>query len=207
MGNKLRFANHSKKNENCTAKVLFTQGVHKIGLFATRDIVKNEEILFDYDGSGELSKRFSWVNEESNEISNNKLYRNNKINDSKVQSNIKEESYKSKKYINHLNYKVPERKNNIESESKFLGFKRMRSLSKKERAEDFLYKNNENYKSKYKSRYNSVSSDRIINLNQNGGNQGPKKEKYSHISKKSAKQVNSKDIIYIDLTDCDNDSP
>lgn len=65
MGNKLRFANHSKMYENCAAKVYFTQGFHKVGLFAIKDIQKYEEILFDYDGKNELWKRFPWIKEDN----------------------------------------------------------------------------------------------------------------------------------------------
>jgi len=207
MGNKLRFANHSKKNENCTAKVLFSQGVHKIGLFATKDILKNEEILFDYDGSGELSKRFSWVNEESNEKikNNNKNYRYNKFNYSTNDCNSKEESFNSK---TSFNYKHSETKNKIESESNILlGKKRMRYLSKNDREIDFVNRNRNNQK-KYKSKYNSHSNDRIIEFNEDREiiDESSRNGKYSHISKKSVKQIKSEDIIYIDLTDCDNES-
>lgn len=69
MGNKLRFANHSKANENCTAKVFFTEGFHKVGLFALKDISKFDEILFDYDGKNELWKRFPWINDDKKKLS------------------------------------------------------------------------------------------------------------------------------------------
>lgn len=190
MGNKLRFANHSKKNENCTAKVLFSQGIHKIGLFATRDISKNEEILFDYDGSGELSKRFAWVNEESNEKTNEKNHKCKKNNC-------------SKKPINYLRHKRSKYFNDKLEDSSLLGKKRLRTLSKKHSS---IVNRNKKYR-RYKNKYNS--SDSVLNLNENTKrkDQSEERQKYSHKIKKSAYFMKPKDIIYIDLTDCDNDSP
>ena len=64
MGNLLRYANHSKANSNAYTKIVFSEGQRKIVLIAKRDILKGEEILFDYDGQGILGKQFSWINDE-----------------------------------------------------------------------------------------------------------------------------------------------
>ena len=71
MGNKLRFVNHSKKNKNAEAKIFFSEGSHKVGLFSIKDIKKYEEILFDYDGRDELIERFPWINDHK--IDNNNI--------------------------------------------------------------------------------------------------------------------------------------
>ena len=64
MGNVLRYANHSKKYANAYPRVVFCNGHYKIRLFAKRHIYKGEEIKFDYDGQGVLSKQFDWINNE-----------------------------------------------------------------------------------------------------------------------------------------------
>jgi hypothetical protein len=65
MGNKVRYANHSKHPErrNSYIKIIFSDGSHHICLYAERDIHKYEEILFDYDGKDELCKDYSWIND------------------------------------------------------------------------------------------------------------------------------------------------
>jgi hypothetical protein len=64
MGNKLRFSNHSKKDANAYARVLFINGYHRVCLFATKNINKYDEILFDYDGNKILCEKFSWINDD-----------------------------------------------------------------------------------------------------------------------------------------------
>jgi len=47
IGNKLRYINHSE-NVNCVPKILRVDGDVLVGIFAQRDIVAFEELLFDY---------------------------------------------------------------------------------------------------------------------------------------------------------------
>lgn len=204
MGNKLRFANHSKKNENCTAKVLFSQGVHKIGLFATRDIIKNEEILFDYDGSGELAKRFSWVNEESSEKTHEKYLNNNKNNDLKSQNFLGKDSSNTKsdrKNFKNYNSKYTKAENSYKNNNNLLRKKRLRSLDKKHKYNHLFNKKYDNYKlvssKTIESEYKNEDDFDKINLI----------ESFSDKKKKFEKLRQTKDIIFIDLTDIENDSP
>ncbi|MCJ1385395.1 hypothetical protein MMC17_008518 [Xylographa soralifera] len=56
VGNKLRYINHqAPPYANCQAKTLFCNTVHRIGMFACRNIDVGEEILFDY-GEGFAAK-------------------------------------------------------------------------------------------------------------------------------------------------------
>ncbi|MCJ1402180.1 hypothetical protein MMC11_005400 [Xylographa trunciseda] len=56
VGNKLRYINHqAPPYANCQAKTLFCNTVHRIGMFACRNIEVGEEILFDY-GEGFAAK-------------------------------------------------------------------------------------------------------------------------------------------------------
>lgn len=115
MGNKLRFANHSKINQNSLAKIFFTEGIHKVGLFATRDISQYEEILFDYDGRNVLWKRFPWIKDNN-----------------PTKNNLKRNKYKKFK---------KEKKNDtseISSEDNF-------EENDNERDQDFKYKTNHHY--------------------------------------------------------------
>jgi hypothetical protein len=77
IGNKLRFANHSKLRPNAYAKVFFIQGTHRICLFASQDIHKYDEILFNYDGNNTLAEKYLWINDEIN--NQNKSYNNEKF--------------------------------------------------------------------------------------------------------------------------------
>lgn len=50
-GNKTRFINHAgseQTGQNCSAKVLFVNGEHRIKFLALRDIKVGEELLFNY---------------------------------------------------------------------------------------------------------------------------------------------------------------
>ncbi|MCJ1471938.1 hypothetical protein MMC13_000579 [Lambiella insularis] len=56
VGNKFRYINHqAPPYSNCQAKTLFCNTVHRIGMFACRNIEVGEEILFDY-GEGFAAK-------------------------------------------------------------------------------------------------------------------------------------------------------
>ncbi|KAG5513466.1 hypothetical protein PMAC_000897 [Pneumocystis sp. 'macacae'] len=48
MGNKFRYANHSRKRPNCFARVSLVNGCHRIGFYAIKDLKIGEELLFDY---------------------------------------------------------------------------------------------------------------------------------------------------------------
>jgi SET domain-containing protein len=57
-GNAMRYINHSKYGyENCFAKNVFTQGRIIVALYAKRDIMKGEELYFDY-----RMKNVHWIN-------------------------------------------------------------------------------------------------------------------------------------------------
>lgn len=43
-------------------------GQHRVGLYATNDILPKQEILFDYDGLNILANRFSWVDDHKNGV-------------------------------------------------------------------------------------------------------------------------------------------
>ena len=48
-GNKMKFANHAiPPIDNAIVKVKFSKGVHKIAVYAIKEIQIGEEILFDY---------------------------------------------------------------------------------------------------------------------------------------------------------------
>ena len=87
MGNMLRYANHSKINSNSYTKIIFSNGLRKIGLFAKRYIKKGEEILFDYDGQGILGKQFPWINNEKKINSNININNDKNINRDNTISN------------------------------------------------------------------------------------------------------------------------
>jgi len=63
-----RYVNHSSyKYDNCIAKNYFDRGIYRIGLFALRDIQKNEELFFDYKI---VNMNITWLNKY------NKYYKN-----------------------------------------------------------------------------------------------------------------------------------
>ncbi|RPA83442.1 SET domain-containing protein [Ascobolus immersus RN42] len=55
-GNKLRFINHYHE-PNCIARVVMTGVIHRIGLYALRDLYQGEELFFDY-GYNEMTSNF-----------------------------------------------------------------------------------------------------------------------------------------------------
>lgn len=59
-GNKIRFANCPTQGQkaNLAAKVMMVNGDHRIGIFASRDIAANEELLLDYHWSSQVKKNF-----------------------------------------------------------------------------------------------------------------------------------------------------
>ena len=59
IGNEARFINHGDPPlENVYSQNILTQGRYRIAFFALRDIVPDEELFFNYDGSGELYKNY-----------------------------------------------------------------------------------------------------------------------------------------------------
>ncbi|KAJ7125141.1 hypothetical protein C8R44DRAFT_782419 [Mycena epipterygia] len=47
-GNDARYINHDAQHPNCHAKVRLVNGEHRIGIYATRRLEKEEEVLFNY---------------------------------------------------------------------------------------------------------------------------------------------------------------
>ena len=70
MGNSLRFANHSKLKANAYSKVIFAGGNHRICLYASKEIKRDEEIFFDYDGQNLLCLKYNWINDGKNSRKN-----------------------------------------------------------------------------------------------------------------------------------------
>ena len=60
-GNKARFVNHSRINNNCESRIIMSQGAYHIALYAKVDIEPGAELLFDYecDEKGELSRKLN----------------------------------------------------------------------------------------------------------------------------------------------------
>ncbi|KAI9752140.1 MAG: hypothetical protein M4579_005740 [Chaenotheca gracillima] len=51
-GNKVRFVNNTRYNENCKPKVLLSNGTHRIAMFACKDIKSGQELFFNYGYTG-----------------------------------------------------------------------------------------------------------------------------------------------------------
>ena len=68
IGNKSRFANHSKRRANIGTKLITAKGEQKIGLFAKRDIEKGEELFFDYDVRGLMQDTFDWLDPKKSKL-------------------------------------------------------------------------------------------------------------------------------------------
>ena len=49
---------------NAYPRVVLSEGLHHICLYAQRDIKKYEEITFDYDGKDELCNDYDWINDQ-----------------------------------------------------------------------------------------------------------------------------------------------
>jgi SET domain-containing protein len=59
IGNKARFINHSQDGaENLEASTMFSEGRFLTVLCAKKSIKKGEELFFDYDLTGEISRNF-----------------------------------------------------------------------------------------------------------------------------------------------------
>ena len=52
IGSKMRFINHSAKKANCTARVVYVCGDHKIGVYALKNIRPGQELFYNYRYSG-----------------------------------------------------------------------------------------------------------------------------------------------------------
>lgn len=48
---------------NANAKNVFTEGCNRICLYASRDIEKNEEIRFNYDGNDNMAEKYPWIDD------------------------------------------------------------------------------------------------------------------------------------------------
>lgn len=58
LASKMRYANHASHGmENSAAKIVYVNGMSKIGLYALRGIEKGEEVLFNY----RIMKKLEWV--------------------------------------------------------------------------------------------------------------------------------------------------
>ncbi|KAI9838750.1 MAG: hypothetical protein M1837_002348 [Sclerophora amabilis] len=55
-GNKFRFINNTRRNENCKAKVLLANGTHRIAMFACKDLEPGDELFFNYGYTGSALK-------------------------------------------------------------------------------------------------------------------------------------------------------
>lgn len=77
-GNKFRFVNHSR-NPNIGARIYFAGCVHRITMFATRNIQAGEELFFNYGSKySTLGRAFdSW--DESGEIDASNSYNNKQV--------------------------------------------------------------------------------------------------------------------------------
>ncbi len=59
MGNKARFINHQQGGEeNLHAESMFSEGRFRTVLYANKNIKKGEELYFNYDIDGHISKNF-----------------------------------------------------------------------------------------------------------------------------------------------------
>ena len=157
MGNMLRYANHSKKNANSYPRVVLSDGHHRIGLFAKRHIYKGEEIRFDYDGQGILSKQFPWINDEQADSTENTNVLKKKKQKRKILIS------KGSKIISHNNHNNMDINDETKFDSNLLNSsdekdKHKSEKTKKEKNEENINENNNNIK-KNKNRIIRIIND------------------------------------------------
>jgi len=116
MGNCLRFANHSKLNANAYSKIIFAGGNHRICLYASKDIKKDEEIFFDYDGQNLLCKKYNWIN-DGKEIRRNRRKNNNLYYDDEYEEDLPK--FKARKTVVNAEPIFLNRKRKINNNNKF----------------------------------------------------------------------------------------
>ena len=132
MGNCLRFANHSKLNANAYSKIIFAGGNHRICLYASKDIKKDEEIFFDYDGQNLLCKKYNWIN-DGKEIRRNRRKNNNLYYDDEYEEDLPK--FKARKTVVNAEPIFLNRKRKINNNNKFNNNNNSSNISNNEELE------------------------------------------------------------------------